>query len=260
MRISSASLSRKAALYRGFHRAAVAIAAIAALASPAAYAEKADHDKPTNIVYDRANWDDLKQVYVFTGNVILTKGTIVVRSDKLVVRIDPEGYDFGTATMDSPGRQVYFHQKREGYADQYIEGVGDRIEYDEKADEVKIFTKAVVKRLDSCGPQDEMRGDTIDYNSLTEIYHVESGKTGLPAHAIIAPAKPVTQTPAPCVTPTAAPGASSKPATTPAGTAPPATSGTATSKPPGAGTTSTPVDSTPPVTLQPTPSIGTTPR
>ena len=167
------------------------IAVIGLALCSGAHAERADRDKPTNISYDHGVWDDLHQVYLFTGNVVLTKGTILLRCDRLTVRQDPEGYDFATANMDSPGGLVYFHQKREGYADQYIEGVGQRIEYDEKNSDVKIFNHALVKRLEADVPQDEMRGDTIEYNSDTEKYQVEAGDSGGRAHAIIAPPRPI---------------------------------------------------------------------
>ena len=167
--------------------------AISLALSSGAHAERADRDKPTNISYDHGVWDDLHQVYVFTGNVVLTKGTILLRCDRLTVRQDPEGYDFATAQMDGPNGLVYFHQKREGYADQYIEGVGQRIEYDEKNSDIKIFNHALVKRLEDEVPQDEMRGDTIEYNSDTEKYQVEAGDSGGRAHAIIAPPRPVAQ-------------------------------------------------------------------
>jgi lipopolysaccharide export system protein LptA len=254
---------------------AVPLATALWLLAGSANAEKADHDKPTNIVYDHANWDDLKQIYIFTGNVILTKGTILVRCDNLNVRQDPEGYDFAIATMDSTARQVFFRQKREGYADQYIEGVGDRIEYDEKKDEVTIFTRAVVKRLEAEVPQDEMRGDTIEYNSLTEKYHIESGSKGQQGHATFAPAKPAPgATPgAPGATPGtpgATPGTPGAQGTAPAagGAKPPAAPAAGTN-PPGSsvpGTTGprAPTDATkaandPGVPLKPAGAIGTTP-
>ena len=63
-----------------------------------AWAEKADRNKPMNIEADSLRYDDLKQVSVFTGRVVLTKGTIVIRGDRLEVRQDPDGYQFGLAT------------------------------------------------------------------------------------------------------------------------------------------------------------------
>lgn len=42
-------------------------------------AEKADRNKPMNVESDALRYDDLKQVSIFTGNVILTKGSILIR-------------------------------------------------------------------------------------------------------------------------------------------------------------------------------------
>ncbi len=47
------------------------VAALLCLAG-AAQAEKADRNKPMNIEADSLRYDDLKQVSVFTGRVVLT--------------------------------------------------------------------------------------------------------------------------------------------------------------------------------------------
>src|SRR5574340_897813 len=109
-------------------------------AAPAAVAEKADRDKPINLEADTANVDDAKKVSIYEGNVILTQGTLVIRADKLVVQEDAEGFQYGTAY----GNPASFRQKREGY-DEYIEGYGLRIEYDQKKDLVQLFTNARMK-------------------------------------------------------------------------------------------------------------------
>jgi len=166
-------------------RVTLAAAAMAAVAP--AGAEKADNDKPTNIVFDTATMDDLHQVQVFIGDVIVTKGTIVIRADKLTVHQDPEGYQSSTAIANA-GKTVYFRQKREGYADQFVEGTGERIEYDEKANQVKVFTNAIVRRLEGEKVEDEVRGNVITYNSETELYDVVSGPAGR-AHAVLQPTK-----------------------------------------------------------------------
>ena len=90
-----------------------------------------------NIEADALRYDDLKQTSVFTGNVVLTKGTIVIRGARVDVRQDPEGYQFGVVTAE-PGKLAFFRQKREG-VDEFIEGEGETIEYDSKADSVKFI-------------------------------------------------------------------------------------------------------------------------
>ena len=70
-----------------------------------AHAEKADSDKPTNVEADQMAYDDIKQVNTFTGNVILTRGTLVMRAHKLVVSQDPAGYQFATLLAPPGGRR-----------------------------------------------------------------------------------------------------------------------------------------------------------
>ena len=130
-----------------------------------ALAELADRDKPVNIESDRLTVDDKKKESVFEGNVVLTQGTIVLRADRVTVRQDAEGFNHATAY----GRQVYFRQKREG-VDEYIEGNADRIEYDGKLDKVQLFVNAQVKK-----GTDEVRGDYISYDAVTEFYQVMGG-------------------------------------------------------------------------------------
>src|SRR3990167_2275444 len=57
----------------------------------AAQAELADKDKPMNIEADSLRYEDTRQTSVFTGNVLITKGTIVMRGSKIDVRQDPQG-------------------------------------------------------------------------------------------------------------------------------------------------------------------------
>ncbi len=151
----------------------LALVVAASCCATQAFAERADKDKPAVINADKSSGSDLEQTSVYTGDVVLTKGTIILRADQLTIRQDPEGYNLGTAVSTTPGKLAYFRQKREGI-DEFIEGQAERIEYDEKSDTVKLFNHAIVKRLASGRDADEIRGDRIDYNSRTERYNAES--------------------------------------------------------------------------------------
>ena len=146
----------------------------AAAFSCSAYAERADKEKPTNIVFNQAAIDDLKQTQTFTGDVVLTKGTVVIRADQLSVRRDPENYNFGAAVMTQPGKLAYYKQKREA-SDEDIEGEAERIEYNEKTDIVTLSGRAVVRRVNGTKVIDEARGNIIEYNNLSEYYTVVGG-------------------------------------------------------------------------------------
>ena len=66
-------------------------------------AERADRDKPMNIEADTLRYDDLKQTSVFTGNVVITKGTTIIRGDRVEVSQDPQGYQQATSVA-APGK------------------------------------------------------------------------------------------------------------------------------------------------------------
>lgn len=149
------------------------LCAACALAAAGASAEKADRNKPMNIESDALRYDDLKQVSVFTGRVVLTKGSIVIRGARLDVRQDPEGYQFGVVTAE-PGKRAFFRQKREG-VDEYIEGEGETIEYDGRADLVKFIMAAEMRRLRGATLADEVSGSLIVYDNNTDVFTVDGG-------------------------------------------------------------------------------------
>ena len=169
------------------------IAALALLGG-VAQAEKADRDKPMNVESDALRYDDLKQTSVFTGRVVLTKGTILIRGAKLDIRQDADGYQFGLATAE-PGKLAFFRQKREG-VDEFIEGEGETIEYDGRADTVKFISKAQLRRYRGSVLNDEMTGAVIVYNNTTDVFTIDGrptddnvNKSGGRVRATLAPRK-----------------------------------------------------------------------
>ena len=90
-------------------------------------AEKGDREKPINVEADRVSIDDIKKVQIFEGNVVMSQGTLQLRTSKLVVTQDADGFQKGVAT-GGPNGLARFRQKREG-KEEYIEGEGERIEY-----------------------------------------------------------------------------------------------------------------------------------
>lgn len=147
--------------------------AILLVHAAAVYAEHADHNKPMHIESDRVSIDDAHQISIFTGNVVMTQGTLVIRGNQIVVTQGKNGFKHGTAT----GNLASFRQKREGL-DEYVEGYGERIEYDSGSEVMEIFGHARVKR-----GLDDIRGEHITYNSRTEVFQVNSapGKQTAPS-------------------------------------------------------------------------------
>lgn len=145
--------------------------AVLAVCASGARAEKADRDKPVNIEADRMSYDDLRQVNVFEGSVTLTQGTLLIRADRLTVRQDAEGFQRGIAEK-GPGGFAYFRQKRDGL-DEYVEGWGERIEYDARSEKAELSTRARIVR-----GGDEVRGGVIVYDGRSEFYSVTGARPG----------------------------------------------------------------------------------
>ena len=151
------------------------LAALTGLAGMA-HAEKADRAKPMNIEADALRHDELKQTSVFSGRVVMTKGTIVLRAAKVEVRQQADGSQTAVATNGAGGR-AYFRQRRQGL-DEYIEGEAERIEYDGQGDKVYFKGRAVMRRLNGATVADEVVGQSIVYDNRTEVFQVAGGGSG----------------------------------------------------------------------------------
>ena len=148
-----------------------------------AQAEKADRSKPMNIEADVGVADDLKQTTVFTGNVVLTKGTLVIRGAQLTYHEDAQGYQFGTVIAE-PGKLAFFRQKRDG-VDEFIEGEAETIIYDGRADTVRFVNKAIMRRLKGAQLNDEMTGAVILLDNVKDSFNIDGNpvKNGVAAQS-----------------------------------------------------------------------------
>ena len=167
-----------------------------------AWAEKADRNKPMHIESDSMRYEDAQQLTVFTGKVVATKGTIVIRGAKVEVRQDPEGNQYGTVT-GTPKERAFFRQKREGL-DEFIEGEAETLIYNGKTDTVRFETNAVMRRFRGSTLADEVTGAIINYENTTEKFAVDGSAAGAApgrVRAVITP-KPDKPSPAPAASKT----------------------------------------------------------
>jgi len=146
-----------------------------AIVPVAASAEKADRDKPTNIEADSLVHDELRQVSIFTGHAVLTRGTMVMRGERIEMREDIDGYQFGVI-FPGPNKRAFFRQKREGN-DEFMEGEALRIEFDGKADRIKLIDAAEVRRYRGAVLSDTMTGKLIIYENLTDVFSIDGQRT-----------------------------------------------------------------------------------
>lgn len=152
---------------------ACCLGALLVLGLGPARAERADRSKPMHIEADTLRHDETRQISIFSGRVVLTKGSIVIRGGQIEVRQDAQGNQYGRVTA-VPGQLAFFRQKREGL-DEYMEGEAEVIDYDSRADAIKLQGQARLRRLRGATLADEVSGSLIQYNGSTEVFAVEGG-------------------------------------------------------------------------------------
>lgn len=150
---------------------AASLLASAALALPAR-AEKADKDKPTQVEANRMQSDETRRLNIFEGDVVVTKGTLTVRADRLIVRQDAEGNQMTTAT----GNPVRFRQRQDpkngAKEGAWMDGEAQRLEMDDSKSTIDLFDNARVTR-----DGDEVTGDHIFVDQRSDYFAANSAKS-----------------------------------------------------------------------------------
>ena len=158
----------------GLARALGLFAALVLALAPAR-AERADRDKDANVTADHSTLDDLHQVAVLTGHVVLIKGTMRLGGERMEHRQDELGYQYYVVTA-APGELATFHERRDPVqegVESTLDGYAERIEYDDKIDRVTLYRRALVKLFDNGELHDELSGNRIVYDGRNATYDVD---------------------------------------------------------------------------------------
>jgi lipopolysaccharide export system protein LptA len=159
----------------GARRLTLALCCLLPLTS--VYAEKADSRKETNIEAELSNVDGKSNITTLTGDVVMTRGTLIVKGDRAVITQTPDQHR-NVVLFSNPGKQTSFRQKRDGGDDLWVEGVADRIEYDDKSEVAKFISKARVKYLDGKKVTQEQEGEFLSYDSINDVFVATNTTTG----------------------------------------------------------------------------------
>jgi lipopolysaccharide export system protein LptA len=145
----------------------------------AAQAEKADRFQKLKVEADQQGKIDLvNNLVTFNGNVVVSKGSMVIRAARVELRETAGGYHNAVA-FGADGKPATFRQKRDG-VDETIEGEAERLEYDGKADTVRFVNRASVRRLRGASVADEISGSLVSYDSTSEVFSVSGGPATSP--------------------------------------------------------------------------------
>lgn len=139
------------------------------LAPSAAFALKGDETKPVQIEADQATLDQKQMETVFTGKVVITRGSILIHADKGVADQNPNG----DKTVKLFGDPVTFQQTMDD--GKLVAGQANRFDYATQTNLAILTGRARIKK-----GNDMVTGSKITYNTKTQVYSVNS----MPANGI----------------------------------------------------------------------------
>ncbi|MBU3574289.1 lipopolysaccharide transport periplasmic protein LptA [Polynucleobacter sp. UK-Mo-2m-Kol15] len=160
------------------------------------HAEKADQDKPIILEAEKVSVNDVQQVYELDGEVLLIKGSILITGEKANIKVDPEGFEY-IDMQGNPKASASFRQRREGPANEFMQGLGKAVTYNAKTELLTLTGDANLKRLLNMQMLDQLRGWKIDYDDVKQRYQVSPPTNAkaedLPqARAILSPRRKAT--------------------------------------------------------------------
>ncbi len=150
------------------------------------FALKTDESQPTQLSSDKADFNDVTQEYILTGQVIIKKGSILVQGSKAVVIVDPEGYQKITVIGDS-NSLAKFTQQLDKPTPEFIDGQADLIFYEAKFDQLLLSGHAYTVYRVGERWKDQLTADEIHYDLYTEEYKAISKNDQNFTRSILAP-------------------------------------------------------------------------
>lgn len=130
-------------------------AALIGFMSASSFALESDRDQPIYVAADRASIDDNTGITVYTGNVDITQGSMILRGDRVELRRDAEG---NVDQIISNGTPAYFEQQPSEEQAVTV-ATGDKLDYGVGSQLLKIIGDAKVTQAG-----DEFTGARINYD------------------------------------------------------------------------------------------------
>lgn len=140
------------------NNAAITLIALCLFSSPL-WALSSDKDKPVEVEADSFNLDDAKKVTIYSGNVIITQGSMEIMADKMTIY----GARGTTDKVIATGNPVKFKQQPDGKQG-LIRGEAQRFEYLVSKDTLVLINKATLWQNGST-----FSSDRITYDSKRSI-------------------------------------------------------------------------------------------
>jgi lipopolysaccharide export system protein LptA len=158
-----------------------------------AQALESDKHQPTTIDSNQMTYSEKLNVNVFSGNVLLTRGSLVIRGDKLTLTERNDGTQFARVE----GKPARFSQQRDSVIANeilLINGTGNTIELDGSQSTITLSGNASIQKSSNGQLTESISGSKIIYEQNTEFLNVVGASTESGKSRVQAVIKPKTQT------------------------------------------------------------------
>lgn len=143
---------------------------VTSLLSNNGFALESDYDQPIHVSSVKQHAKMKTNTIVFTGEVLLTQGSIKITADKLtVIRGSKSNHERMIAEANKNGVATFYQQQDDGKP---LDAQANNIQYDVAKSKITLSKNAQVKQLDS-----QINGSKIEYFLETEELNVTTDKT-----------------------------------------------------------------------------------
>ncbi len=133
----------------------------AALGSASAFALPHDRDQQIRIRADQAHLDDKQGVATYTGDVVITQGSMMIKGNTVTITRTASG-DIDVVT--SVGNLAYFEQQQSAAKPDKMKGWAVTIQYQAQKEMVILTDRAKVENEGNT-----TEGEKIVYNTQTQV-------------------------------------------------------------------------------------------
>ncbi|PKH25821.1 lipopolysaccharide ABC transporter substrate-binding protein LptA [Enterobacterales bacterium CwR94] len=158
----------------------VFLASVLFAAALPAFALTGDSEKPVSVTSQNQALDMNGNVATFTGNVIITQGSIKITADKVVV--NRPGGDSNKTIIDAYGAPATFYQMQDN--GKPVQGHAQKMHYELAKDFVELTGEAYLEQLDS-----NVKGDRITYLVKEQKMQAFSNNSGKRVTTILVPSQ-----------------------------------------------------------------------
>lgn len=161
--------------------------ALSLLGADPAVAKTADREQPVNVVAKRSDVDNKTGNVVYTGQVVITQGTLKIRADKVTLFRNKAGELDKVVAEGAPAHYDQLTDK-----DEPVQGQARRIEYTTSKEQVLFLTEVTLTQAGG----DTMKADRVEYDTVKSTVQATASEGGV-VTSVFLPSKKNDAKPAP---------------------------------------------------------------